>query len=326
MFDDRSRTESIRRHALESIPMRPVFEWSLASRSLGLGRRTLVMGVINVTPDSFSDGGAYFDRDRALEHGLQLLQDGADIIDVGGESTRPGAKVLAAEADSEKKASAQQAAKYPVSEKEELERVIPVIAALKQRRPQAVISVDTYRANVARTAVEAGAEIVNDVSGFRWDPRMPKTLAELKCGAVLMHMRGRPEEWRNLPPISDIVVLVKRELRGWAETAQIAGVKRERIVLDPGFGFGKSFEENYPLLKRFDELHDLRYPVLAGVSRKSFIGRALARNGKDAQVAERAYGTVAAETALILKGAHIIRTHDVRACADAVRIADAVVS
>jgi len=220
----------------------------------------------------------------------------------------------------------QDSKKHPVSEKEELDRVIPVIAALKQKQPQAVISVDTYKASVARAAVEAGAEIVNDVSGFRWDARMLKTLTELKCGAVLMHMRGRPEEWRTLPPVSDIVVLVKRELRGWADAAQIGGVKRERILLDPGFGFGKSFQENYPLLKRFDEFHELRYPLLAGVSRKSFIGRALSRSGKDAPVAERVYGTVAAEATLILKGAHIIRTHEVRACADAARIADVVVS
>ena len=308
--------------------MRPVFEWSLGSRSLQLGKRTLVMGVINVTPDSFSDGGVHFDRERAVEHGLQMLQDGADIIDVGGESTRPGAKVLAPEIKSEQKTASGQedSNRHPVSEKEELDRVIPVIAGIKQKRPQAMISVDTYKANVARAAVEAGAEIVNDVSGFRWDSRMPKTLAELKCGAVLMHMRGRPEEWRTLPPVTDIVVLVKRELRAWADAAQIAGLKRERIVLDPGFGFGKSFQENYPLLKRFHELHELRYPLLAGVSRKSFIGRALARNGKDAPVAERVYGTIAAETALIMNGAHIIRTHDVRACADAARIADVVVS
>ena len=286
------------------------------------------MGIINVTPDSFSDGGEHLDRERAVEYGLQLLQDGADIIDVGGESTRPGAKVLSPEISLETNAAPEHrdSKKQPVSEKEELDRVIPVIAALKQKRPQAVISVDTYKANVARAAVKAGAEIVNDVSGFRWDARMLKTLAELKCGAVLMHMRGSPEEWRTLPPVSDIVVLVKRELRAWADAAQIAGVKRERIVLDPGFGFGKSFQENYPLLKRFDELHEMRYPLLAGVSRKSFIGRALARNGKDAPVAERLYGTLATETALILKGAHIIRTHDVRACADAVRLADVVVS
>ena len=226
------------------------------------------MGVINVTPDSFSDGGAYFDRERAVEYGLQLLQDGADIIDIGGESTRPGAKVLPPGTSLETNAVPEQqdSKQHPVSEKEELDRVIPVIAALKQKRPQAVISVDTYKANVARAAVGAGAEIVNDVSGFRWDAQMLKTLAELKCGAVLMHMRGRPEEWRALPPVSDIVVLVKRELRAWADAAQMAGVKRERIVLDPGFGFGKSFQENYPLLKRFDEFHELRYPVLAGVS------------------------------------------------------------
>ena len=309
--------------------MRPVFEWNLGSRSLQLGKRTLVMAVVNVTPDSFSDGGVHLDREAAVEYGLQSLRDGADIVDVGGESTRPGARVLApAETTDKKTASAgqQHPEKQAVSEKEELDRVIPVIAALKQKCPEALISVDTYKASVASAAVAAGAEIVNDVSGFRWDPRMVKTLASLKCGAVLMHMRGRPEEWRTLPPVSDMVMLVKRELRAWAEVAQIGGVKRERIVLDPGFGFGKSFEENYPLLKRFDELHELRYPLLAGVSRKSFIGRVLARNGRDAPVTERLYGTIAAETAVILKGAHIIRTHDVRACADAVRMADVVVS
>jgi len=309
--------------------MRPVFDWNLGSRSLQLGKRTLVMGVINVTPDSFSDGGVHLNREAAVGYGMQLLQDGADILDVGGESTRPGAGVLpGAETTGGNNAPAgvQHPGKQPVSEQEELERVIPVIVALKQKRPDAVISVDTYKAKVARAAVEAGAEIVNDVSGSRWDPEMVKTLAGLHCGAVLMHMRGRPEEWRTLPPVSDVVMLVKRELRAWADVAQIGGVKRERIVLDPGFGFGKSFQENYPLLKRFDELHELRYPLLAGVSRKSFIGRALARSGKDAPVAERLYGTLAAETALILKGAHIIRTHDVRACADAVRLADVVVS
>jgi dihydropteroate synthase len=303
--------------------MRPVFEWNIGSRALQLGKRTLVMGVVNVTPDSFSDGGLHFDRDRAVGYGLQLLRDGADILDVGGESTRPGATVTAV---AEMSVEQPHSDKQPVSEREELERVIPVIAGLKQKHPEAVISVDTYKANVARAAVEAGAEIVNDVSGFRWDPAMVKTLAELKCGAVLMHMRGRPEEWRTLAPVSDVVTLVKRELRAWVDVALLGGVKRERIVLDPGFGFGKSFQENYPLLKRFEELHELRYPLLAGVSRKSFIGRAVARNGNDAPVSERLYGTVAAETAVVLKGAHIIRTHDVRACADAVRIADVVVS
>ena len=287
--------------------MRPVFEWHIGRRVLALGKRTLIMGVVNVTPDSFSDGGKYFDTERAVEHALRLVSEGADIIDVGGESTRPGSEVR-------------------VGEKEELERVIPVITALKRKQPEAVVSVDTYKSGVARAAVEAGAEIVNDVSGFRWDQKMVKTLAELKCGAVMMHMRGRPEEWRSLPAVADVVMLVKRELREWVDFAVTKGVKRETIVLDPGFGFGKSFEQNYPLLKRFDELHGLRYPLLAGVSRKSFVGRALARDGEDATLEERLLGTIAAETALVMKGAHIIRTHDVRASADAMRIADVVVS
>src|SRR6266849_1064085 len=309
--------------------MRPVFQWNIGSRTLELGKRTLIMGVVNVTPDSFSDGGMYLVQDQAMQYGLQLLDESADIIDVGGESTRPGARVLAD--SSEKKGDSSSARMVPrirtaVTEKEELGRVIPVIRTLKQKRPEAVISVDTYKTTVARAAVQAGAEIVNDVSGFRWDPQMAKTLVELKCGAVLMHARGRPEEWKSLPPASDIVVLVKRELRDWSEIALRVGVKRDRIVLDPGFGFGKSFQENYPLLKRFEELHELRYPLLVGVSRKSFIGRALARDGKDADVADRLYGTLASETATILKGAHIVRTHDVRAALDAARIADVVVS
>ena len=286
--------------------MRQPFLWNLGRRSLELGRRTLVMGVVNVTPDSFSDGGHFLSPECALERALQLLGEGADILDLGGESTHPGASAMGA--------------------RQEQDRVLPVIEAVKREHPEAIISIDTYKAETAVAAVQAGVEIVNDVSGFRWDPRMVKTLAGLKCGAVLMHMRGRPEEWRTLPPVPDIVMLVKRELRAWADVALIGGVKRERIILDPGFGFGKSFQENYPLLKRFEELHELRYPLLAGVSRKSFIGRALARNGKDAPVGGRLYGTLAAETAVILKGAHIVRTHDVRACADAVRMVDVVVS
>src|SRR6266550_4579267 len=302
--------------------MRPVFEWQIGSRALHLGKRTLIMGVVNVTPDSFSDGGLHLDPESAVAHALQLVADGADIIDIGGESTRPGAAVIAS---AEAGASSSSATKIAVSEREELDRVIPVITSLKRKRSDAVISVDTYKAAVARAAVEAGAAIVNDVSGFRWDSRMAQTLAELKCGAVLMHIRGRPEEWRTLPPVADIVTLIKRELRERADAALMAGVKRDRLVLDPGFGFGKN-QENYPLLKRFAEFHDLHYPLMAGVSRKSFIGRALARDGKDAGIHDRLYGTLAAETAAILKGAHVIRTHDLKACADAVRIADIVVS
>jgi dihydropteroate synthase len=295
--------------------MRAIFQWKLDRRVLELGRRTLIMGIVNVTPDSFSDGGLYIDAEKAVVRAEQLLDDGAAIIDVGGESTRPGAA-------------------EPVSEEEERRRVLPVIRDLKRRRPDAVVSVDTSKASVARAAVDLGAEVVNDVSGFRWDPKMAKTLAELKVGAVLMHTRGRPEEWRTLPPIGDPVLLVKRELRQWAETAALAGIKRDRLVLDPGFGFGKSFEENYPLLAHFAELQQMGFPLLAGVSRKSFIGRTLARAGKDkdkdknrdVEAAQRLYGTLAAETALILKGAHIIRTHDVRFAVEAASVADAIVA
>ena len=287
--------------------MRTIFQWNIGSRVLELGRRTLIMGVVNVTPDSFSDGGLYLDAEKAVVRAEQLLDEGATIIDVGGESTRPGAS-------------------EPVSEEEERRRVLPLIRDLKRRRPDAVISVDTYKSSVARAAVEAGAQVVNDVSGFRWDPdsKMAKTLAELKVGAVLMHTRGRPEEWRSLPPIGDPLLMVKRDLRQWAEAATLAGIKRDRLVLDPGFGFGKRFEENYPLLAHFAELQQMGFPLLAGVSRKSFIGRTLARDGKDAGVADRLYGTLAAETGLILKGAHIIRTHDVRFAVEAARVADAI--
>ena len=318
--------------------MRSVFQWNLGERSLELGKRTLIMGIVNVTPDSFSDGGQFLDRDKALEHAERLLDQGADILDIGGESTRPGARVDAGASrltetnptgtDTMGVKKAPVANHKPgvpaVSAEEELKRVLPVVAALKKKHPAAVLSVDTYKADVARAAADAGAEIVNDISGFRWDARMAKTVTELKCGAVLMHTRGRPEEWRTLPPAGDIVLLVKRELKEWAEKAVLAGVRRERIVLDPGFGFGKRFEENYPLLGRFDELETVGFPLLAGTSRKSFIGRTLGRDGKDVPPEDRLYGTLATQTALILKGAHILRTHDVKAAVEAARVADAI--
>jgi dihydropteroate synthase len=311
--------------------MRAVFQWSLGTRALELGKRTLIMGIVNVTPDSFSDGGLYLDSEKATTHAIRLLDEGADIIDIGGESTRPGASVAAASPQREAKenaarmtSSSSPVPKIAISAEEELRRVLPVITALKKLRPDAVISIDTYKASVARAAAAAGAEIVNDVSGLRWDSQMARTIAEIKCGAVLMHMRGRPEEWRNLPPPGDIVLLVKRELREWVEAAVLAGVRRERIALDPGFGFGKNFDQNYPLLARFQELQSLGFPLLAGTSRKSFLGRTLAKNGKDAAVADRLYGNLAAHTALIFKGAHILRTHDVKAAVEAARVADAI--
>jgi dihydropteroate synthase len=310
--------------------MRAVFQWNLGARALELGKRTLIMGIVNVTPDSFSDGGLYLDAGAAADHAFKLLDEGADIIDVGGESTRPGAKVAAASSEQEdhnenlNSVAGSAPAKVAVSAEAELSRVLPVIAAVKKQRPDAVISVDTYKASVARASTAAGAEIVNDVSGLRWDSQMAKTVAEIKCGVVLMHMRGRPEEWRTLPPPADVVLLVKRELREWVEAAVLAGVRRERIAVDPGFGFGKSFEQNYPLLARFQDLQALGVPLVAGTSRKSFLGRILSKDGKDAAVGDRLHANLAAHTALILKGAHILRTHDVKAAVEAARVADAI--
>lgn len=287
--------------------MRPLFSWRLRTRELALGERTRLMGVLNVTPDSFSDGGKFLARDRAVAHALLMFEEGADIVDIGGESTRPGS-----------------AARVP--EDEELRRVLPVIEQVRRERPDALLSIDTYKSGVARAALQAGAEIVNDVSAFRWDPAMAATVAELQCGAVLMHMRGRPEEWRSLPREENLVGRVMRDLAHWTQAALDAGLARERVVLDPGFGFGKNFEENYPLLARFQEFQRMGFPLLAGVSRKSFIGRALAQDGVDAPPAERLHGSLAAMTTCILKGAHIVRVHDVKPSVEAARIADAVLA
>ena len=293
--------------------MRPQFVWNLGARSLTLGEHTLVMGIVNVTPDSFSDGGSFLETSRAVEHALRLLDEGAAILDIGGESTRPGAQGKA------------------VSAQQELDRVLPVIREVKHARPDAIVSVDTYKSVVARACVDAGAEIVNDVSGGLWDDEMLPALAALRCGVILMHMRGHPEQWRTLPPIGNAVAVVKQGLRARAAAAAQAKIETARIMLDPGFGFGKSFDENYPLVAKFEQFHELGFPLLGGVSRKSFLGRTLAQGNKVARVAaelaplsERLYGTLAAETALVLKGAHILRTHDVRACVDAVKVADAI--
>jgi dihydropteroate synthase len=288
---------------------RPRYVWRLRNRSLPLGERTLVMGILNVTPDSFSDGGQFLQRDHAVAHALQMLDEGADILDIGGESTRPGSKVL----------------ETGVSPAEELRRVLPVVEDVLRERPGTIISIDTYKAEVARAAVQAGAEIVNDVSALRWDPRMAATLAQLGCGVILMHTRGRPEAWGTQPPSRDIVKEVSRELKQWSEAAVQAGISRECLVIDPGFGFGKRFDENYPLLARFSELHGLGLPVLSGTSRKSFIGRTLRRGDKDASPAQRLYGTLATVVASVLQGAHIVRVHDVRPAVEAVKVADQVV-
>jgi dihydropteroate synthase len=297
--------------------MRPRYEWKLAGRSVELGTRTLVMGVVNVTPDSFSDAGRHFSHDHAVEHAVKLVDEGADVVDIGGESTRPGARVGEA----------------GVTMAEELRRVLGVIESLKKERPSALVSIDTYKAEVARASVQAGAEIVNDVSAARWDAGMPAALAELTCGVVLMHTRGRPEEWRKLPRLAGdaLLGLVEAELNQWSTAVVKAGVERESVVLDPGFGFGKNFEENYPLLARFDELHTLGFPLLAGTSRKSFIGRTVAQRQpgeqrQDAPPDQRLYGTLATVTAAILRGAHIVRVHDVRPAVEAARVADAILA
>jgi dihydropteroate synthase len=291
--------------------IRPRFTWDLGRRKVSLGERTLVMGVVNVTPDSFSDGGKFFCADKATEHALHLLDEGADILDLGGESTRPGAHAGTAEA--------------AVTADEEMARVIPVLERVKRERPSALLSVDTYKSEAARAAVAAGAEIVNDVSGLEWDPAMAKTLAGLSCGVLLMHTRGRPDEWKSLPRLADPLGEVKRGLEQIAQRAKGAGIARARIVLDPGFGFGKRFEENYPLLARFHELHALGFPLASGTSRKSFLGRAIAKNGIDAPPEQRLQASAAAAVISILKGAHIVRVHDVRETVEAARIADAAI-
>jgi dihydropteroate synthase len=287
---------------------RPGFLWRLRSRTLELGPRTLVMGILNVTPDSFSDGGKFLARDHAVAHALKMLNDGADLLDIGGESTRPGTPV----------------AESGIPAPEELRRILPVIEDVLRQRPDAVLSVDTYKAEVARAAVNAGCEIVNDVSALRWDDQMGATVVQLNCGVILMHTRGRPQEWRNLEPSADIVAEVKAELREYAQAALAQGIAKDHIVLDVGIGFGKKFEQNYPLLAGLGQLQDLGFPLLVGTSRKSFIGRTLALDGKDAPSDQRLHGSLAAATASVLNGAHVVRVHDVKPAVEAVKIADEI--
>ncbi len=302
--------------------MRPRFSWDLGRCRLELGNRTRVMGVLNVTPDSFSDGGRFVSPEVANVHALQMLDEGADIIDVGGESTRPGSAV----------AGRRGRERSAVSAQEEMDRVLPVVEAIRNARPEAIVSVDTYKAETARAAIRAGADIVNDVSGFTWDAEMAGTVAGLNCGVVLMHTRGQPEQWRDLQTLADPVAATIPELSLQAQHALALGVRRDRIVLDPGFGFGKRFDENYPLLAHFGEFAKLGFPLLAGPSRKSFLGRTVGRRialvsgaeAVDQPARERLFGTLAAVTACVLNGAHIVRVHDVREALEAVAVADAI--
>ena len=272
------------------------------------------MGIVNITPDSFSDGGCFFEPEAAVAHALALLDEGADLLDLGAESTRPGSRA----GDSAPQVSAE----------EEQARLLPVLEGILRARPGAIISVDTYKASTARAALKAGAEIVNDVSGFRWDAEMASVCAEARCGVVLMHTRGRPEEWgaQSRLEADALLATVRTGLGASLEAAAAAGIAMEATVLDPGYGFGKRFEENYALLARQDELLALGRPLLAGVSLKSFLGRTLAGldGRQDAPVEARETASVAALVAAILHGASVMRVHAVRQALEAARIADAV--
>jgi len=270
-------------------------------REFVLGERTLVMGILNITPDSFSDGGVHFDAQRAVEAGLRMVEEGADILDIGGESTRPGAD--------------------PVGEEEELRRVMPVIEALAVRT-QALISIDTYRARTAREAAAAGASIINDISGFQYDPQLPAVAAQAGAAVVLMHTRGRSREMYERAVYADVVAEVMRELGEAVARAVDGGVGRQSIILDPGLGFAKRPEHSFALLAQLDALQALGRPILSGPSRKSFLKDALGERGP----AAREWGSAAAVAASILGGAHIVRVHNVGPMADVTRVTDRVLA
>jgi len=277
------------------------------SNTAGAGTRPwgpgpVVVGILNVTPDSFSDGGNYVDPEAAAEHAGAMLDDGAGIIDVGGESTRPGSD--------------------PVSPEEEARRVVPVIERLVAARPGAIVSVDTYRSATAAAALEAGAGIVNDVTALRGDPRMAAVAAEAGCPVILMHMQGEPKTMQSEPRYTDVVREVNDFLRSRAEHALAAGVRLENVIVDPGIGFGKTVDHNLALLRDLESVVDLGFPVLVGASRKRFIGSI---TGVE-EAAERVFGTVASTVLAYERGATLFRVHDVRANSEALAVAEAVVS
>jgi len=272
---------------------------------LGVGDRTLgpgpvLVGILNVTPDSFSDGGEFFDLEAAVARAATMLDEGAHVIDVGGESTRPGSE--------------------PVSPEEELHRVIPAVRDILDERPESIISVDTYRAATAEAALEAGARIVNDVTALRGDPRLASVVAGAGCPVVLMHMLGEPRTMQKDPRYENVVREVRDFLAERAEFAQEAGVNSGNIILDPGIGFGKTLEHNLALLNRLDALVELGYPVLVGTSRKRFLG---AITGVE-EARDRLFGTVATTVLAYERGASLFRVHDVRANREALAVAEAV--
>jgi dihydropteroate synthase len=280
---------------------RKVFRVKLPSRTLVLGERTLVMGVLNVTPDSFSDGGKFLDTARAVEHSLIMESAGADLLDIGGESTRPGSQEVHAS--------------------EELDRILPVLEGLRGHL-KIPVSVDTRRAAVAELALRAGAEIINDVSGLKNDPRIAEVAVQKRAPLILMHLRGEPQTMQKIGFARDVLRDVTQGLRKAVSIARKAGVAKSEIVLDPGIGFGKSFAQNYELLEKLSLLAKLGFPLLVGTSRKGFLGATLAREGKPASPEERIWGTAATVTASILNGAHIVRVHDVTEMVQVARVAD----
>jgi len=304
--------------------MRNRSHWRLRTRTLELGRRTFVMGVVNITPDSFSDGGSCLDPEAALIRCMQYLDEGADILDLGAESTRPGSRAGGRSGGQSGGIDAL------VSADEEQARLLPVLEGVLKALPHAVLSADTYKAATARAALQAGAEIVNDVSGFTWDPAIAQVCAEFGAGVVLSHSRGRPEAWRGQPQLAPDALLatVRDGLAASLAAARQAGITPDRIVLDPGYGFGKRLSENYVLLNRQAELLSLGRPLLAGLSRKSFLAHTLAPlfGGSDAPLGERENASLAAMTAAILHGASIVRVHQVRPAVEAARIADAILA
>ncbi len=277
--------------------------WHCGTFRLPYRKQPLVMGILNVTPDSFSDGGRFFSPRRAVAQALRMQEAGADLIDVGGESTRPGA--------------------LPVPQEEEMRRVLPVIEKLAGRLT-VPISIDTTRSAVARRALEAGAAIINDISGGVRDPDMFRVAAAPKAGLILMHRRGTPQTMQRAPRYRNLIAEVRQFLARQAQAALDAGVARSRIAIDPGIGFGKTVRHNLTLIAQIDALTRLGLPILVGPSRKSFIGKVLARGAATLDASERLFGTAAALAICILHGARIVRVHDVAAALQVVRVADAI--
>lgn len=282
---------------------RKKFHLKLPTRSLVLGERTLVMGVLNVTPDSFSDGGLFLDREAAVEHALAIESDGADIIDIGGESTRPGS--------------------IGIGVQEELDRVLPVLEKLRGHL-RIPISIDTSKLEVAEAAAAVGAEIINDVTALRHEPRLAELARRHKMPLILMHMRGEPRTMQKLPFARNVLQDVLTGLRKAVAIARKAGVPHSQIVLDPGIGFGKSAEQNLELVSKLPELARLGHPILIGTSRKSFLARVLGEPGGRSMNNGRMWGTAATVAASVLQGAHIVRVHDVGEMVKVIRVADAV--